>query len=313
MSGFFTRVARNVPVDRVKADTAINRDTSNDGVAQAEVSEETQDPSSNTFYLMESVREGARLEGKTDAAASEAQLRMTGLRTGMNALDLGCGTGAVTRVMAKIAAPGHVTGVDASTHRLGEARELAAAEEVDVAFLEGQAEKVPVPDDSFDYAWSRFLFEYLAEPRRALAEMVRVTRPGGSVVVADLDGQITQFYPLNPETQTDLDEGLRLLGTTGFDPWIGRKLYSWFREAGLQDLVVHVAPYQVYAGGMPERDLLNWQEKFATGAEQLARLTGDVERWARFRDRMLSYIEQAEMFYYCTLIIVRGTVPTDAI
>jgi cyclopropane fatty-acyl-phospholipid synthase-like methyltransferase len=47
-----------------------------------------------SFYLMESAREGARLEAKTDPIVSEQQLRQTGLQRGMRALDMGCGTGA---------------------------------------------------------------------------------------------------------------------------------------------------------------------------------------------------------------------------
>src|SRR5215216_3807238 len=88
-------------------------------------------------YIMESAREGARLEAKTDPAVSEQQLRQTGLQRGMRALDVGCGTGAVTRTMAKIAAPGRVVGVDTSTSRLAQARELAAADGVEAEFMEG--------------------------------------------------------------------------------------------------------------------------------------------------------------------------------
>src|SRR3712207_4525209 len=119
-------------------------------------------------YIMESPHEGARLEAKTDPAVFEWQLRDTGLRQGMQVLDVGCGTGAVTRSLAKIAAPGRVVGVDISTSRLTQARELAAAHGVDAEFIEGDACCLPLSSASFDYAWSRFLFEHLPEPERAL-------------------------------------------------------------------------------------------------------------------------------------------------
>ena len=91
----------------------------------------------------------------------------------MQALDVGCGTGAVTRVMASIAAPGRVVGVDISVSRLEQARKLAGAGELDVQFIEGNAQRLPLPSSSFDHAWSRFLFEYLPKPDRALAELTR--------------------------------------------------------------------------------------------------------------------------------------------
>lgn len=260
-------------------------------------------------YIMESPREGARLEAKHDALTSGQQLRTTGLRRGMRALDVGCGTGAVTRTMAKIVAPGRVVGVDSSAARLAQARELAAAEGLEAEFIEGNAYRLPLPSATFDYSWSRFLFEYLSEPERALAELVRVTRPGGTVVVADLDGQLEQFYPLEASVQSELLEGLRLLGRSGFDPRVGRKLYYWFCRAGFSDISVRVEPYQVYAGGLPERDFTNWREKLTIAKEFLIEHTGERARWERSYDAFLTQLGRADIFYYCSLIIVRGTVP----
>jgi ubiquinone/menaquinone biosynthesis C-methylase UbiE len=264
-----------------------------------------------TPYVMESPREGARLEVKTDPADSEQQLRETGLQQNMQALDVGCGTGAVTRVMARITAPGRVVGVDMSVSRLEQARKLAAAGGLDVQFIEGDAQRLPLPSSSFDYAWSRFLFEYLPEPERALAELARVTRPGGTVVVADLDGQLERFYPLETSVKSDLLEALRLLGEANFDPWVGRKLYHWFYRANLCEISVRILAYQVYAGGLPERDLTNWREKLHTAANYLIQRTGERERWERSRDALLAQIGRPGVFYYSSLIIVWGAVPTN--
>jgi ubiquinone/menaquinone biosynthesis C-methylase UbiE len=261
-------------------------------------------------YMMESPREGARLEAKTDPAVSEQQLNQTGLRKGMRVLDVGCGTGAVTRTMAKLAAPGRVVGADVSASRLAQARELAAADGVEAEFIEGDACHLPLPSSSFDYTWSRFLFEYLPEPELALAELSRVTRPGGTVVVADLDGQMEQIYPLDASVRADLLEGLRLLGETGFDPRVGRKLYHWFCRAGLSDISVRVVPHQVYAGRLPERDLVNWREKLNIATNHLIDRTGDRERWERFRDAFLAQLRRPDVFYYSSLMIVWGRVPT---
>src|SRR6266498_4408883 len=82
--------------------------------------------SKSRFYLMENPREPERLEAKTDLALAEEQLRWAGLRSGMRALDVGCGSGAVTRVMARLTSPADTIGVDQSQERLAEARRLAA-------------------------------------------------------------------------------------------------------------------------------------------------------------------------------------------
>jgi ubiquinone/menaquinone biosynthesis C-methylase UbiE len=262
-------------------------------------------------YVMESPREGARLEAKHDAVTTERHLRGTGLRRGMRVLEAGCGTGAVARTMAKIVAPGRVVGVDISSSRLAQARELAAADGLDVEFVEGDACRLPLPSATFDYSYCRFLFEYLPEPERALAELMRVTRPGGTVVVADLDGQLEQFYPLEPSVHSELLEGLWLMGRSGFDPRVGRKLYHWFCRAGFSDISVRVEPYQVYAGGLPGRDFANWRAKLTTAKEFLIEHTGERERWERSYGAFLAQLGRADVFYYCSLIIVRGTVPSE--
>jgi ubiquinone/menaquinone biosynthesis C-methylase UbiE len=260
-------------------------------------------------YIMESPREGARLEAKHDSVNTEQHLRSTGLRQSMQVLEAGCGTGAVARTMARIAAPERVVGVDISAARLAQARQLAAADGLEVEFIEGDAYRLPLPSDTFDYSWCRFLFEYLSEPELALAELMRVTRPGGTVVVADLDGQLEHFYPLEVSVRSELFEALRLLGQSGFDPRVGRKLYHWFCRAGFSDISVRVAPYQVYAGGLPERDFANWREKLTTVKEYLIEHTGERERWERSCDAFLAQLGRADIFYHCSLIIVRGTVP----
>jgi ubiquinone/menaquinone biosynthesis C-methylase UbiE len=261
------------------------------------------------FYLMEGPLEGERLERKTNAALVEKQLRWAGLRAGMRALEVGCGTGAVTRVMAQLAAPAGAVGVDQSTDRLEVGRALAAEAGIALELRQGDALRLPLPDASFDFAFSRFLFEYLPDPTAALRELVRVTRSGGTVSVADLEGQIESFEPLSPRLRADLAELLRLLGETGFDPHVGRKLYPWFHAAGLRDLRVDVSPYQVYAGGIPAGERPNWETKIRTTADVLARRTGERARCERVRDELLDVTRRPDLFYCCTIVIVSGRVP----
>lgn len=260
-------------------------------------------------YIMESEREGARLEGKTDAAEAERQLRTVGLVTGMCVLDVGCGSGAVARVMAQIAAPGRVVGLDDSEQRVALAARLAENAGIAAEFLAHNAARMPFADGEFDFAWSRFLFEYLPDRRAVLAEMRRVTRPGGVVVVADLDGQLSSFYPLEPSLAAEWEAGLALIRRGGFDPEVGRKLYGDFLAAGLEQVSVTVQPHQVYAGGLPERDRANWTEKFTTACARLSAATGEDLRWTKLRDRMLSRLAEPDLFYYSTLVTVRGVVP----
>jgi SAM-dependent methyltransferase len=99
-------------------------------------------------------------------------------------VDVACGPGSVVVAFAR-----HVrqaAGLDATEAMLEEARKLADRESVgNVAWHRGDVYALPFADDAFDIVTSRFAFHHLQEPARAFAEMVRVARPGGRVVLCD--------------------------------------------------------------------------------------------------------------------------------
>jgi SAM-dependent methyltransferase len=272
----------------------------------------TADPAPAATYFMDSATEGDRLAAKTDPVAVGRHLLMTGLRHGMRALDVACGTGAVTRIMADIAGAGCVTGIDMSQDRIEQAQEAAAGAGIDLSFIVAEANDLPFEDGHFDYVHARMLFEYLPDPARTLAELVRVTKPGGAVVLIDLDGQLEQLSPMPDAVGRDLQDALRILATTGFNPRVGRTLPTLCTQAGLAPVRTWVEPYQVYQNGqLSSGDLRNWREKLATSTRHLARATGDTERWAQFEGGYLRALTAPDAFYYATAIVVRGTVPED--
>ena len=99
-------------------------------------------------------------------------------------LDAGCGPGLVASHLAPHA--GNVVGVDATPAMVAKARQVAAERGcVNVTFQEGVMERLPFPDDTFDGVVTRYTFHHLLNAELALAELVRVCRPGGRVVVCD--------------------------------------------------------------------------------------------------------------------------------
>jgi SAM-dependent methyltransferase len=230
----------------------------------------------------------------------------------MAALDVGCGSGAATRLIAQLAAPAPVVGVDTSPVRLQQAQDLARAAglESSVTFLLGSATALPLEDGRFDFTHARMTLQYAPNPTAALTEMMRVTKPGGLVALADLDGQIERLYPMDAALESDLADALAILGGYGFDPRVGRKLYTLCAQAGLAAIRVTQEPYQVYTGGaLAERDERNWREKLATATTFLGRVSGDAARWADFGDRYLAALHAPDAFYYATLVLARGRRP----
>jgi hypothetical protein len=90
---------------------------------------------------------------------------------------------------------------------------------------------------------------------------------------------------------------------------VGRKLYGWFVQAGLDNITMQVLPYQVVTGGVPAGAMAHWRAQLELGTQCLVAHTGEQARWERFRDALLEEIQRPDLFTYSTLILVRGTVP----
>lgn len=112
---------------------------------------------------------------------------VTGLSPGEAALDVCCGTGELALLMARQVGPqGKVSGVDFSPRMLALARKKAEKTGWPVEFLLADALELPFPDASFHCAAIGFALRNVNDPRACLAEMSRVTRAGGRVVVLEI-------------------------------------------------------------------------------------------------------------------------------
>lgn len=110
-------------------------------------------------------------------------VRRLGLAAGERALDVACGTG--NFALPAVRAGAVVTGLDFAPNLLAQARSRAAAEGLDIRFDEGDAEALPYADGAFDTVVSMFGAMFAARPERVAAELVRVCRPGGRVVMTN--------------------------------------------------------------------------------------------------------------------------------
>ena len=98
---------------------------------------------------------------------------------GERVVDVGCGTGNTCLAAARCGA--ETTGVDLTPKMLAGARAAAELEGAAIAFLEGDAQALPLPDASFDVALSTFGCMFAPDHARTAAELVRVVRPGGRI------------------------------------------------------------------------------------------------------------------------------------
>ncbi|MBI5518446.1 MAG: methyltransferase domain-containing protein [Desulfovibrio sp.] len=161
-------------------------------------------------------------------AVREKALELAGIGLGAGAAkiaaDLGAGTGFVTQAL--LGAGLTVFAVDQSPPMLAQLRATFAAEARTgrLHALEGTAEALPLPSASVDYVFANMFLHHVDDPARALAEMARILRPGGRLVVTDLDLHAHDF-----------------LLTEHHDRWPGFRradVQAWLVAAGLADAAV---------------------------------------------------------------------------
>jgi ubiquinone/menaquinone biosynthesis C-methylase UbiE len=133
--------------------------------------------------------------------------RLGKLLPGERVVDVGCGAGFDSLIAAPmVGAEGSVVGVDMTPAMLAKARQSAAeAGSANVAFREGYAEALPVPDGWADVVISNGALNLVPDKAAALAEMARVLKPGGRVQIADI--LVQQPVPESAKRQIDLWTG----------------------------------------------------------------------------------------------------------
>jgi SAM-dependent methyltransferase len=125
------------------------------------------------------------------------------LAPGERVLDLGSGAGTDSLVAAQMVGPdGRVTGVDMTLEMLAKARSAAAdMGATNVEFVEGQAERLPFPDGSFDVVISNGVIDLIPDKTAVFAELYRVLTPGGRLQIAD----VTIQSPVSEEGRRNID------------------------------------------------------------------------------------------------------------
>jgi SAM-dependent methyltransferase len=169
----------------------------------------------------------------------------TAYRPGSTVLEAGCGTGAQTVTLARRSPGARFTSVDVSADSLAEAgRRIDAAGLTNVEFRRADIFHLPFGAESFDHVFVCFVLEHLARPVDAVAILMRLVRPGGTITVIEGDHGSAYFHPDSAAAHDAIHCQVELQAAAGGDALIGRQLYPLLVRAGVRD--VRVSPRMVY-------------------------------------------------------------------
>ncbi|WP_238903399.1 class I SAM-dependent methyltransferase [Clostridium sp. YIM B02506] len=146
---------------------------------------------------------------------------VAGVKVGQLAADIGAGTGFITEGLIKKGLT--VIAVDRSEEMIEQMREKFNSFK-GIAYLQGESENLPIKNDTVDYSMANMYLHHVEKPLLAIKEMVRILKPGGKLVITDLDEHDFEF-----------------LKTEHHDRWMGFRrddIENWLSSAGLENIMV---------------------------------------------------------------------------
>lgn len=182
-----------------------------------------------------------RFMGVWSRQAGEAFLDWLAPAPGLHWLDVGCGNGAFTELIAARCAPAAIDGLDPSTAQLDFARGRPGLG--NARFHPGDAMALPLPDASVDVAVMPLVLFFVPEPARGVAEMARVVRPGGLVTAYSWD-MTGGGFPYAVMQQAMRDLGHVVLTPPSMEASRMDVLTALWAEAGLVDVATRAITVQ---------------------------------------------------------------------
>ena len=251
---------------------------------------------------------------KTKEQERSQMVNELNLKPGDNVLDLGCGPGLWTPMLAEKVKPnGQVIGIDICHELLEYAKKNLRKSPLKkiIKFQHSDFNNLPFEDNTFDVVFFGNCYAYATDPMQVLEEQKRVTKKGGRIIAKDFDGAIIILHPINPYLSA------KILAATAraleekppepfFNNYTGRKLNGLFQKVGIKEVATKSYAIQKLAPLIPEAKRYitgnaNWYAKIGTPYLSEKELR---EWYAHFDPSSDKYILDLDEFYFCMLEVV---------
>lgn len=206
------------------------------------------------------------------------------IQAGQIVLDVGCGIGLdAIQMAAMVGHTGRVYGVDISHEMIASARTNAASIDLPLTFRVGSIYQLEFPNNNFDRCRADKVFQHLSDPKEALKELIRVTKPGGKIIIADPDHDSliidTPFTEINRRFTQFRSDHMPQGG-------IAHQLYGFCKGFGLER--ISVLPHtQVYTDYQEKKITSPYLEEIWFAHRQGAVSKEEAETWATYLQQMI--------------------------
>ena len=262
---------------------------------------------------MESDLETLRLELKTDPLIVKKQAQWAGIQSGMTIADMGCGPGITSFALYETIRPkGKVVGIDFSEERIAYAN--ANYKNSGINYLCKDIRESLDDLGLFDFVWVRFVLEYYKKTSFEIVKnLFNILKPGGILCLIDLDHNCLSHYGIPTRLdRTVTNVMIDLQKKADFDPYAGRKLFSYLYDLNFEEIVVDVRAHHNIYGDLKKSDEFNFLKKVEIGPKKIN------YKFEEYSEGYEEFIKEAEesfknprRFTYTPIILCKGIKPKN--
>lgn len=233
-----------------------------------------------------------------------------GLHGEIAVLDAGCGTGECTLRLAEMYPQARILGVDVLDTSLALARERCAAHAARVTFANQSIFALPAASGTYDLVLNRHVLHSVPKAAEVVAELARVTKPGGWLHLIPEDYDMIHFQDGSLDPSVFWHETPRAFGAaTGVDLFVGRNLYTALYDLGLEDISIEYVivdtlrvPRETFA-----EIFIAWRDGYAEPISEVTRFSPSEAR-AHF-DQMIADLRDPRRYAVWMVPVIAARVP----